>query len=133
MREPGVPRLYTLAEANEALLWIRPVLVDLQKYAADLNTIQKKLAGLPDNAWLNGEAQATLTLEQRAQQLANEATVLVQRLTAEGVEVKDPATGLIDFRSLRDGQVVYLCWRLGEESIGFWHELDAGFQGRQPL
>jgi hypothetical protein len=47
--------------------------------------------------------------------------------------VKDPATGLIDFRSLRGGREVYLCWRLGEGEIAWWHELDAGFQGRQPL
>ena len=50
-----------------------------------------------------------------------------------GCEVKDVQTGLVDFRAMRDGRAVYLCWRLGEEDIAFWHELDAGFAGRQPL
>jgi hypothetical protein len=50
-----------------------------------------------------------------------------------GVEVKDPATGLMDFPALRDGDVVYLCWRYGEPCVGFWHPLETGFTGRQPL
>ena len=49
------------------------------------------------------------------------------------VFLKDPRTGLVDFRSVRDGRVVYLCWRLGEDRIRYWHDLDAGFAGRQPL
>ena len=55
---------------------------------------------------------------------------LVQSL---GAELKEIRTGLIDFRSPRDDRVIYLCWRLGEPRILFWHELDAGFAGRQPL
>jgi hypothetical protein len=50
-----------------------------------------------------------------------------------GVELKDPAMGLIDFLALRDGREVYLCWRLGETAIDYWHETDTGFAGRQPL
>jgi hypothetical protein len=50
-----------------------------------------------------------------------------------GVELKDIEEGLVDFRSMRDGRIVYLCWRQGEDTIAFWHELDAGFAGRQPL
>jgi hypothetical protein len=50
-----------------------------------------------------------------------------------GVEIKDLGTGLVDFRTERDGMVVYLCWRLGEDPIRYWHELDTGFAGRKPL
>lgn len=50
-----------------------------------------------------------------------------------GCLIKDISSGLIDFPSLRDGREVYLCWRLGEEKIEFWHDIDAGFAGRQPL
>ena len=49
------------------------------------------------------------------------------------VELKDYYTGLVDFLCWMDGREVYLCWRLGESEVGFWHELDAGFAGRQPL
>lgn len=57
----------------------------------------------------------------------------LQDLQAFGCELKDPAIGLIDFLFLRDGKEAYLCWHLGEERIAFWHPLDAGFVGRQPL
>ena len=50
-----------------------------------------------------------------------------------GGELKDPLQGLVDFRTLADGREVYLCWREGEDSIEFWHEIDTGFGGRQPL
>jgi hypothetical protein len=49
------------------------------------------------------------------------------------VELKDVEQGLLDFPHEREGRVVYLCWRLGEEGIGWWHDLDVGFAGRQPL
>jgi len=50
-----------------------------------------------------------------------------------GIVLRDLDSGLIDFPSIRDGQEIYLCWIDGESDIVFWHELDAGFQGRQPL
>jgi hypothetical protein len=50
-----------------------------------------------------------------------------------GIELKDPEQGLIDFRSIREGREVYLCWKLGEERVSHWHEIDAGFAGRQAL
>jgi hypothetical protein len=50
-----------------------------------------------------------------------------------GVEVKGIDEGLVDFPSERDGRVVYLCWRIGEPDILYWHEVHTGFQGRQPL
>jgi hypothetical protein len=60
-----------------------------------------------------------------------------QRLSAEieglGVILRDPETGLVDFPSVRDGTPIYLCWRLGETRIGFWHPQDTGYVGRLPL
>jgi hypothetical protein len=57
----------------------------------------------------------------------------VQRVQDLGVEVKDLDSGLVDFRSLRDGREIYLCWRVGETAIGWWHTIESGFAGRQPL
>ncbi len=65
--------------------------------------------------------------------LGNELNAELVRLHELGVELKDPAIGLIDFRSLREGRIIYLCWRLGEPTIAYWHDLDTGFAGRQPL
>jgi len=58
---------------------------------------------------------------------------LINELSDFGCELKEPDTGLIDFLSLRNGREIYLCWHLGEERINFWHHLNAGFAGRQPL
>ena len=57
----------------------------------------------------------------------------VAELKSLGVELKSDEIGLCDFRSMMNGREVYLCWRLGEPQVMFWHELDAGFAGRQAL
>ncbi|MGH7202240.1 MAG: DUF2203 domain-containing protein, partial [Planctomycetaceae bacterium] len=57
----------------------------------------------------------------------------VDELTSLGIELKDPITGLIDFPTRIDGREAYLCWKMDEEEIGHWHELDTGFAGRQSL
>jgi len=57
----------------------------------------------------------------------------VEAITREGVVLRDPETGLVDFPSRREGADVYLCWRLGEERVMFWHPQDTGFGGRQAL
>ena len=57
--------------------------------------------------------------------------LVLHELQDMGIEVKDLSTGLIDFPALKDGRVVYLCWKYNEGSIQFWHEIEAGFAGRQ--
>jgi len=57
----------------------------------------------------------------------------VHRLVELGVLLKDVDRGLVDFPAWRDEREVFLCWHLGEERVAFWHELDSGFAGRQPL
>ncbi len=56
----------------------------------------------------------------------------IEKLEELGIEVKSVG-GLVDFRALRSGRPVYLCWQYGEEVIGYWHELDGGFSGRRPI
>lgn len=66
-----------------------------------------------------------------------EAFLQVRELLAEllqrGIVVRDVDRGLVDFPAIREDREVYLCWELGEEEIGYWHELDAGYRGREPL
>ena len=57
----------------------------------------------------------------------------IQEIENLGVHVKDFRTGLVDFPYDRDGRIVYLCWKPDEDEIGWWHETDGGFAGRQPL
>jgi hypothetical protein len=57
----------------------------------------------------------------------------LERLAAESILLRDPETGLVDFPAELDGERVYLCWRVGEESVANWHPLDTGFSSRRPL
>ena len=72
-------------------------------------------------------------LDRLATQSAQRLNELIDEVHAIGCELKDWETGLIDFRTIHDGREVYLCWRLGEESIRFWHELNAGSIGRHAI
>ncbi len=73
----------------------------------------------------------TGTLEERVQLRVNEIEGFLQELEAVGCECKDFRSGLVDFPAFLAGRVVYLCWKLGEPEIAHWHEVDAGFSGRQ--
>ncbi len=70
------------------------------------------------------------TRSKRTSTASNEFGDELRRL---GVELKDPVAGLVDFLTQIDGREAYLCWKLGEGEIAFWHELNAGFGGRQSL
>jgi hypothetical protein len=76
--------------------------------------------------WADAKTDPALALRKQAQEA-------LTRLEAWGIEVKDAERGLIDFYHERDGEVVYLCYLLGEPALGYWHSLSAGFAGRQPL
>lgn len=58
---------------------------------------------------------------------------LIHQILDTGAQIKDINTGLLDFSALKDGREVYLCWQYGENDIQFWHEIEAGFAGRQPI
>jgi hypothetical protein len=71
--------------------------------------------------------------DDRLQPLRDQWMALHAELDQLGVELKDPRTGLIDFRALRGDEEVYLCWRHGEPAVDHWHPLHTGFGGRQPI
>jgi hypothetical protein len=61
-----------------------------------------------------------------------QAQAALDGITELGIEIK-AADGLVDFRSMRDGEIVYLCWKFPEDSIRHWHRIDAGYAGRKPI
>jgi hypothetical protein len=67
------------------------------------------------------------------EQVAGQLQEAINRILETGCLVKDLDEGLIDFPTLRDGEEVYLCWKLGEERVGYWHGIEEGFAGRKPL
>ncbi|MDP2949590.1 MAG: DUF2203 domain-containing protein [Chloroflexota bacterium] len=128
-------RYFTLAEANALLPRLRQWLTRMQAKKRRLDQVQEKLVELAIKAAGNGRLveKDLHAAEQEAERLAREIDKWVERISALGCEVKDVERGLIDFLARREGREVYLCWQLGEEEVAFWHELQDGFDGRQPL
>ncbi len=119
-------RLFTLDEANELLSEVVPLLDSLRRAHAEMEgTHDDVMASIPTNG--GGPVHRAFV------EGATEASRVTARLSDLGIVVRDPATGLIDFPTERDGEIVFLCFRLGEEAIAYWHPTDTGFAGRKPL
>jgi hypothetical protein len=127
------PRLFTLAEANALLARLAPLLSRLRSEKAALDDARARLARLTPSMRGNGHAADAMELEGQIDHYARTIAAGIREVVGQGIELKDIDRGLIDFPSPREGRVVYLCWRLGERRIRYWHEVDAGFAGRQPL
>ena len=126
-------RLFTVEEANASLPAVIPLLEEMRGARAELEGARRALGRLTPKMRSNGSATLATELEGRIDTLTRDIGAGLHRLSAMGVEVKDISRGLIDFPSLRDDRVVYLCWQLGEGEIEYWHEIEAGFAGRRPL
>jgi hypothetical protein len=130
-------KTFTLDEAQSLL----PVLDSLLKRAMEgrraAQSVESELNELPQRIYLSGgmRVNSASVAKQRAE--VEEHLKQVQESIAEidaiGVQVKDLDSGLLDFPCRIDGQVVLLCWRMGERAIEHWHTIEAGFQGRQPV
>ena len=126
---------FTREEAEALLPQVSIVLVQIRDYRKVLQHKEEELDSLHALAMGNGHHlhirinKLQKELEEHIQAMQE----LINDLSSFGCELKDPNIGLIDFLSLRNGREVYLCWHLGEERINFWHYLDTGFAGRQPL
>jgi hypothetical protein len=132
---PG-KRYFTVAEANATLPYVRAIVRDIVDLAQELRDRHERLSqlaagesGSPSEAHREELLQAEAAVE-RGQERMEEYE---RELRQIGVELKDYFAGLIDFPSLRNGRPVYLCWRQGEPEVAHWHEIDAGFAGRQRL
>jgi hypothetical protein len=128
-------RLFDREEAEECLAHVAPLLWELQRMNRKLAEASRDLAGVQTRMAGNGHGLDVELSRARQEQArtTTEMNAIMEKITGMGIEVKDLEQGLVDFRSEREGRVVYLCWKLGEEHIDWWHELDTGFAGRQPL
>ena len=120
---------FTLQEANETLSLIRPWMDEVQ-------AIRQKILKNQPEAWPaieksagNGGNRALSNMVQDFEKF----DALIHRIQATNVLIKDINLGLLDFPAWKDGREVYLCWQYGEEDIAFWHEIEAGYAGRQPI
>ncbi len=122
-----MPKYYTSKEANEALKVVRPMIEEMMRIGEIIRAYQPDLWALAQKAAGNGGSPTLSKLLPEFDRLHE----LLHNVQDRGIEIKDLVTGLIDFRALHDGREVYLCWRYGEGDIQFWHEIEAGFGGRQ--
>jgi hypothetical protein len=127
------PRYWTLAEANAMLPRLAHLLDDMRGQAQTLEEAQDQLAQMERTVRSNGNAAHAETLARQVADLQETLRAGLEEIQEWGIELKDLGQGLVDFPYRRGGRVVYLCWRLGEEQIGWWHEIPAGFAGRQPI
>ena len=130
-----MPRSFTVDEATALLPRLREIVPELQDKKLALDRLRHELEEATQAAAGNGHLQAEELSQKRreAQVLAERLNKLLAEVNELGCELKGLEEGLIDFPTQREGRTVYLCWRLGEEQIAYWHELDTGFGGRQPL
>jgi len=138
MTENEAKRYYTVEEANKTLPLVKAIVGDIvAKYQA-IRERRQRLDRIRRSKKVRDSAtdvyeEELLEIEADLDRELTELDGFVSELTSLGIELKDPEVGLIDFRALMDGREVYLCWLMGEDEISHWHELDAGFQGRQSL
>ena len=128
--------LFTLDEAEALLPRIRDILLDMQRCKREVDELRDGLGHAISASAGNGHVKDEPALgeqRRRAEALVEQLNHGLSEINALGAELKDVDQGLIDFPHERDGRVVYLCWRLGEERIEWWHEVDAGFAGRERL
>ncbi|HVF57146.1 MAG TPA: DUF2203 domain-containing protein [Pyrinomonadaceae bacterium] len=124
-------KLFSVEEANMLLPTVRGFVAAIQRAHRHMTARQEAARLAAEGAQLGGGAmQGGEKYVAALMSLAEN----VGQLEALGVQMKDYTRGLIDFPSMRDGQVVLLCWQMGEgDTLAWWHEIEAGFAGRQPL
>jgi len=124
-----MPDFFTLPEANEALKIVRPLMDEVMVIR------QKILANQPE-AWPAIEKSAGNGGNPALSQMVHDfekLDALIHKIQDTGAQIKDINIGLLDYSALKDGREVYLCWQHGEGDIAYWHEVEDGYAGRQPI
>ncbi len=130
------PRFFTLEEANRTLPLVKMIVGDIVRQSRLVSTLQQRVERVVRERRRTSDDPYSEELAQTQSELETEEEKLhayFEELRNLGVELKDDKIGLCDFLSLMNGREVYLCWRLGEPEVQFWHDLDAGFAGRQKI
>jgi hypothetical protein len=124
---------FTVEQANRTLPLVRRIVEDIVREHRRWEDAIVQLDLLVNGVMSEVQDPGSLSLEREIQAIAREIDGFQRELESLGIQLKDRRTGLIDFPSELDGRPVLLCWRLGEPTVQFWHDVDAGFAGRQPL
>jgi hypothetical protein len=124
---------YDLDAANDRIGELRPLLEQLRNDRDIVAETQQRLERLRESA-SNGSRSSEL--DERRQQMGTtikRMEAAVRQIDGWSIALRDISTGLVDFPALVNGRPVWLCWKLGEDDVAWWHDLDTGIAGRRPL
>jgi hypothetical protein len=130
-------KLFSLSEAERVRAQIEPTLVEAIESRRKLAELEQNLSALRERIMRSGglmvsyEKVAKRRIERN--RLAGAIEAAIEQIHSTGCIVKDIEIGLLDFPARMNGEDVYLCWRLGEDRIRFYHRQDEGFSGRKPI
>lgn len=123
-------KLFKLEEARSTLPLVSRIVSDIVEVTARMKAVYLEIREVAEEGSSRGRLDE---LQDRLNELADGRSEFLEELSGLGIEIKDPNIGLVDFPALLDERVVYLCWKLGEETIDHWHELTTGFASREPV
>ena len=137
MSEEHEQRLFTLKEAERTRVEVEPILLEAIEVRRKQLAVAERLGKLASRIAVAGgmvvQYDEAALLRREHDDLVRNVKGALERIESTGCVVKDLDVGLLDFPSLINNEEVYLCWRLGEERIRFYHRQDEGFAGRKPL
>lgn len=126
-------KLFTLEEANRTLPLVRRIVEDVVRQHRLWRERVLELDLVASTVTAGSPSPRAEELEREVQALAREIDGFQRELEGLGISLKDRRLGLIDFAAELGGRRVWLCWRLGEPSVRYWHELEEGYAGRRPV
>ncbi|MBD0253972.1 MAG: DUF2203 domain-containing protein [Rubrobacter sp.] len=127
--DPAFERLFTVEEANALIPTLRGILDELALHRDALRERAPDMQPILEASTGNGGGRVGSEYSAETYNLY----LTVERIRKLGVVLKDLDMGLLDFPHEREGRIVFLCWHPPEENVAYWHDLDAGYAGRQPL
>ena len=135
--EENEPKLFSLSEAERARREVEPLLIDAMEGRRKMADLEEGMSAISSRIQLMGGVTIDYDVAARLRSDLNKAVEKIKdaidQIQATGCIVKDLDSGLVDFPSMIHNEEVYLCWRLGEDRIRFYHRQNEGFAGRKPI
>jgi hypothetical protein len=122
-------RFFTVEEANALVPKLSFILERIRALKAEITSQIPELKPILSKAKINGGSKNGMNYISKLTRFYE----YVNSITQMGCILKNIDLGLVDFPSICEGREIYLCWRLGEDRVGFWHDLESGFSGRKPI
>lgn len=136
MDEMNQLKVFTAGEANRLLPELTELITRIQAHQEEILTKEVEIDALEMVHPAAGEGKPAPEVEREVDvynQCISQFYSMIDQVHELGCHLKDVETGLVDFYTVHEGRVVYLCWKLGEKEVGHWHEIGRGFAYRQPI